>query len=81
MKKFLVCILFLGFIITFSATNSWTKQEDPIEKLKKAAKADPGDYAPHFGLGQAYHKIGIYKNAIEEIPKSYRIGASLRSRL
>ena len=63
MKKFLVYILFLGFIISFPATNSWS-QEDPIEKLKKAAEADPGDYAPHFGLGQAYHKMGIYKNAI-----------------
>ena len=66
MKNLIVYILFWGFIISFFATNSWSQEEDPIEKLKKAAKADPGDYAPHFGLGQTYHKMGLYNKAIEE---------------
>ena len=70
MKNLIVYILFWGFIISFFATNSWSQEENPIEKLKKAAKADPGDYAPHFGLGQAYHQMGIYKNAIKEYQKA-----------
>ena len=54
MKKVFIYLLVLGFLIPFNS-NETRAQEDPIEKLKNAAKADPRDYAPHFGLGQAYH--------------------------
>jgi hypothetical protein len=54
MKKVFIYLLLLGFLIPFHSNKIWA-QEDYIEKLKSAAKADPRDYAPHFGLGQAYH--------------------------
>ena len=68
MKKVFICLLVLGILIAFHP-NETRAQEDPIEKLKNAAKADPKDYAPHFGLGQAYHIMGIYDKAITEYKK------------
>ena len=80
MKKVFICLLVLGILIAFHP-NETRAQEDPIEKLKNAAKADPKDYAPHFGLGQAYHRMGIYDKAITEYKKSHRAGTSFRRSL
>ena len=72
MKKIFICLLLLGILIAFHP-NETRAQEDPIEKLKNAAKADPKDYAPHFGLGQAYHIMGIYDKAITEYKKAIEL--------
>ena len=53
-------------------------KEGSIETLKKAAQADPKDYAPHFGLGQAYYTMGLYDKAIAEYQKNYSAGTSVR---
>ena len=71
MKKFFICFFaFSAFLIFHNP--GLQAQEDPVEKFKKAAQADPKDYAPHFGLAQTYHKMGIYDKAVKEYKKNAR---------
>ena len=42
-----------------------------IAHYKKAIESDPGDPAPHLGLGLVYYKDGIYNFAYSELRKAY----------
>jgi len=66
MLKMASVIILVLSVWALALTNPALAKEDAIETLKKAAETDPKDYAPHFGLGQAYYTMGLYDKAIAE---------------
>ena len=70
MLKMASVIILVLSVWALALTNPALAKEDAIETLKKAAEADPKDYAPHFGLGQAYYTMGLYDKAIAEYKKT-----------
>ena len=72
MKNFVIGLLLFGILIYLPDNKSWA-EIDSIEKLKKAVKTDPKDYAPHFALGHEYHAMGLYNKAVEEYKKAIKL--------
>ena len=66
-------IAFLLVLICCVWVSPTLAKENSIEALKKAAEVDPNDYAPHFGLGQAYNNMGLYNRAIVEYLKTIEL--------
>ena len=72
LKRAITFLLVLSFW-ALALTNPALAKDDAIETLKKAAEADPKDYAPHFGLGQTYYTMGLYDKAIAEYQKTIEL--------
>jgi tetratricopeptide (TPR) repeat protein len=67
-------ILIITAVLCLALTGSMSLANDPdIETLKQAVEMHPNDADAQYNFGVAYHKSGMYKEAIESYKQAIRI--------
>ena len=74
MRKYLPHILIISFVFLLVPTAQVATYAGEIEDAKEEVRKNPDDAWAHCYLGDAYYKLGKYKEAIESYKQAIRLG-------
>ena len=73
MRKYLPHILIISFVFLLAVTAQVVSYAGDIKRYREAVRKNPDDAGAHCNLGDAYHELGKYKEAIESLKQAIRI--------
>ena len=73
MRKYIPHILIISFVFLLAVTAQVVSYAGDIKRYREAVRKNPDDAGAHCNLGDAYHELGKYKEAIESFKQAIRL--------
>ena len=68
MRKYILHILIISFVVLLAPTAQVVSYAGAIEDAKEEVRKNPDDAVAHYNLGAAYYELGRHEEAIEALP-------------